>query len=387
MKARECRTLLKWLCMNKKLLVMLGISVVAACGIGAMVTLHNPTPISSTPASTVLEPVDDVSIRVAEPAYPAQIVFGGDFATGQGCAGHKSGGCDLFSADINFSGEVANVTRLTTMGGPDVFPAFSFDGATTYGTHYRSSSSGDIIWAAVDGSSTGTLIKNAIGAAPLPNGTSIVYTSSIGSKISMADFVSPTEVSNEREVSADGDYHEPHASSINSLVVMHRLFSAGRGSNTAQPVIFNPATSEIIALTTSNGSAHCFWDGEGLAAYCNNSEQFHGMFKIPLDGSGEDQPLTGVKAPNLQQMSEMDVDFVACKGVSYAYAAFCDVSHLIVTVGCALETNGVVDTTMSKLALLDISVTPPTVLPLGKNLEEAFGGPGISSHTVACRMK
>lgn len=372
--------------MNQKLVVMLGISMVAACGIGVMVTLHNPAPMTSAPGSTDQEPVGNASTPGTELVYPAQIVFGGDFATGDGCAAHKSGGCDLFSADINFAGQVANVTRLTTMGGPDTFPAFSFDGTTAYATHYRGAGRGDVIWAAVDGSATGTLIKDAIGAAPLPNGKSIAYTSVGELKISLADFVSSTAVSNERVVSTDGDYHEPHVNA-DGLVLMYQLFGTGRGSNTAQPVLFDSTTGEINALAPSNGSAHCFWDGEGLAVYCNNSELFRGMLKIPLDGSGEGEPITGVKAPNRQQMADLDPDFAACKGVSYAYATFCDATHLIATVGCELETDGVIDTTMSKLALLDISVTPPAVLPLGKNLEDAFDGPGISSHTVACRMK
>ena len=373
--------------MNKKIGVMLGISVVLACVIGVVVTMQHPTsPVSISASSPTTNAADDVSTSVTEVSYPAQIVFGGDFATGDGCAAHKSGGCDLFSANINFSGEVANVTRLTTTPAPETFPAFSADGLTAYATHYRGASSGDVIWAAVDGSGTGTLIKDAIGAAPLPEGKSIVYTSIGESKISMADFISPTEVSNQRAVSVDGDYHEPHANA-NGLVVMDRLFGAGRGSNTAQAVYFDPATGAVKDLTASNGSAHCFWDGEGVAAYCNNAELFRGMFRIPLDGSGQGKPLTGVKAPNRQQMADLDPDFAACKGVSYAYATFCDATHLITTVGCELETNGVVDTTMSKLALLDISIDPPTILPLGKNLADAFGGPGIASHTVACRMK
>lgn len=373
--------------MSKKLLVMLGVSVIAACGIGVMFALYSPTSTPTAKTETVTDEPGSAAESVTEPAYLAQIVFGGDFATGDGCAAHKSSGCDLYSADINFAGGVANVTRLTTTGAPDVFPAFSSDGSMAYATHYRGVSSGDVIWAAVDGSGTGVLIENAIGAAPLPDGKSIVYTESLGAKIAMADFISPTEIANERAVSADGDYHEPHASSINGLVVMHRLFGAGRGSNTAQPVLFNPTTGEITDLMPSNGSAHCFWDGEGSAVYCNNAELFRGIFKTPIDGSGEGQPLSGVKAPNRQQMSQMDADFAACKGVSYAYATFCDATHLIATVGCELETDGVTDTTMSKLALLDISVAPPTVLPLGKNLADAFGGPGIASHTVACRMK
>lgn len=57
---------------------------------------------------------------------------------------------------------------------------------------------------------------------------------------------------------------------------------------------------------------------------------------------------------------------------------------MIITVGCGVEVNGVVDTTMSKLGLVDFSTSPATLVPLGKSLAQAYGGVGSSSYTVAC---
>ncbi len=94
-----------------------------------------------------------------------------------------------------------------------------------------------------------------------------------------------------------------------------------------------------------------------------------------------------MKHPTVAQVAALDADFSVCKGVHYAYGTFCDATHLLVTIGCALEIDGVVDTTMSKLGLIDVSVPGSPLRVIGKGLAGAYAGTGSSSYTVDCFVR
>lgn len=327
-----------------------------------------------------VEPVDE---PVASPSNGARIVFSADFATGNGCAAHNAGGCDVYAADIDWEGAVSDVRRLTSIDDAETFPTFSADGSTAYANVVRGGKKWSIEWISLADATSGTLMANAASPTPLPDGDSLVYISLPGYTISMADFLAPTTIGNMREVSAEEGFHEPHAG-VTGQVVLFRLFDQGRGSNTAQVELFDPATGEVTDVTSSDGTAHCFWHGTGASVVCNNTELFRGLFTVAVAGDSAGASELLLRHPTVEQVAAVDEDFAECRGASYAYGTFCDGSRMIVTVGCGVETDGVVETTMSKLGLLDLSASTPTLVPLGKNLADAFGGPGSSSYTVDC---
>ncbi len=313
----------------------------------------------------------------------ARIVFAADFATGDGCATHNSGGCDLYAAEIDWEGNARDVRRVTSAKEAETFPVFSADGSTAYANVVYGGNKWNIEWASLEGAAMGTLIANAAGPAPLPNGDSLVYVTLPGYAISQANFASSSSVGSAHVVNAEEGFHEPHAS-VNGQVVFYRLFHQGKGSNTAQVVVFDPITGKTTSLSESDGTAHCFWNGTGTGTVCNNTGLYKGLFTIAASGPSLGESALLLRHPTVEQVAAVDPDFAECRGASYAYGTFCDESHMIVTVGCGVETDGVVDTTMSKLGLIDVSADEPTLIPLGKNLADAFGGPGSSSYTVDC---
>lgn len=307
----------------------------------------------------------------AETTESFRIVFAADFATGEGCATHETDGCDLYYAEIDSFATVKQIIRLTTTSEPEVFPVFSTDGLMVYANQTLGKEKNKITWAALDGNDQGTFQESAVGPAPLPDGR-LLYLSIPGFKITIDG----------QTVSENTNYHEPHVSA-NGQVIFYRLFNAGKGSNTAQVVMYDPITKVFTELTAQDGTAHCFWNGTGTAAVCNNTSLYRGLFNVPIDGSLSSLL---IEHPTVEEVAALDGDFSSCRSVHYAYGAFCDETHMVVTVGCALETDGVVDTTFSKLGLVDFSTPLPTLHMVGNNLADAFEGMGSSSYTVDCEL-
>ncbi len=326
----------------------------------------------------------DISDTPSSVEETVKIVFAADFATGEGCATHKSGGCDLYTAEIDMEGNVTDVQRLTNEADSEVFPVFSIDGETVYANRVADDGHTDIEWVSVEDGSSGILMKDAVGPAPLPDGNSLVYLSNPGFKITLADFLSPSSLDVPQIFEELAGYHEPH-SSAEGKVVFYRLFGQGRGSNTAMAAVFDAQTLEAQDLTSKDGTAHCFWNGTGTAIVCNNTDLYHGPFSIPLDSEPGDSYSLLLKHPSVSEISALDEDFGACKHISYTYGNFCDESHLLIGLNCDLEENGVTDTFMSKLALVDFSASPASVVVVGDKLAEAYGGEGVSSFSVDCQ--
>lgn len=319
-------------------------------------------------------------------AGKAKIVFAADFANGEGCTTHKGFGCDVYTADIGFDGSVENVLQRTSEDRIEAFPVFSTDGKTVYANRYGGKNGGDIEYVSLADGSIGILQTGALGPAVLPDGKTLVYVRASDSNVASASFVTATSLGDAKILTTDGDYHEPHASSTGA-VLFEKLSGAGRGSNTAQARALISSAGKMIDLTEADGTGHCFWNASGTKAMCNNSEKYRGIFAVPFDGEAAGSGSLFLSHPTVKQISGIDSDYESCLGVSYAYGTFCDDEHMIVSIGCATDTPTGRDTLMSKLGLIDLSTSPPTVYPLGKNLADAFGGPGISSNTVSCRME
>ena len=361
-------------------LAIIGVSVIIFWYFKSKMTVEQ-----SVSESTVSVPIASEVITSDSKTTGAKIVFAADFSTGTGCAAHKSGGCDIYSADIGWNGDVSNVRQLSSDRGVEAFPVFSADGSTVYANN-NSKGKSIIEWISYDGSSKGILIEDATSPAPLLDRNSLVYVALPDYQITTADFLTSTSLTNISTAGIVGEFHEPHTS-VTNKVVFTQLFNEGRGSNTAQVKMFDPATNQITSLTPSDGTAHCFWNGTGTSAVCSNAELFNGLFTVDASGSPTAVSKLLIRHPTSSQIAKVDDDFAQCRGASYAYGTFCDATHMIVTVGCGVETDGVVDTTMSKLGLLDMSSTKPELIPIGKYLADAFGGPGVSSYTVDCLVK
>ena len=343
---------------------------------------------SSAPVPSVSSsPITPTPVPIVESApAKAKIVFGADFAKGTGCSTHNSEGCDIYSAEIAMDGSVSAVKQLTTEDRVEAFPVFSADGTMMYTNRFKQAAIGDIEYVSLVDGKTGILQADALSPAPMPDGKTIGYINANGLNVMLGTFATPMSLVGAEALTTDGNYHETHASQSGNLI-MSKLFGAGRGSNTAQAKAFNVTTRTMIDLTESDGTAHCFWNWDGSGAMCNNSEKYRGILVIPFDGVTAGAGKTFVTPIAVKKMIAINSDFAACLNVNYAYGTFCDENHMIVTAGCETETPTGRDTLMSQLVLIDFSTSPQTVLPLGKNLSDSFGGPGIASHTVSCMME
>lgn len=316
----------------------------------------------------------------------ATITFSADFSNNNGCDGHSNRGCDIYTATIEFDGSVSNIVQYTSDDISETWPVFSTDGATIYANADQGVLRGNIEWVSLANQTHGVLQANARGTAPSPDGKSFFFIKLDGTSALMkADFVSATLLADAVQISSAGQkYGEPHMSPLGDIV-FHQLFDGGRGSNTAQGGVYRSSTGDFIHITEANGSAHCFWGFDGTSAYCNNVDVYPGILKIQFENGILGTPIGTIHHPRVADVAALDADYAACVNVQYAYGSFCDEDHLIVTLGCATRVDGVATTTMSKLALLDLSSGTPIYIPLGKNLAAAFGGPGSSSYTATCK--
>ncbi len=340
-----------------------------------------------TSAKPAAEPVaDGTNTPSTTKPKSAQIVFGADFSNNKGCDTHGNAGCDVFLADITLDGTVSTIKQLTSLDGSEVFPTFSTDAKTIYTNAWSTPKQANVEWIDVASGRSGVLQTGARGLAPLPDGKRAVYAPlAANSPLMMADLATPTTLANPVAITGPGDFNEPHASSLGDIV-FYELFGAGKGSNTAQPEIYQLSTGKIFNLE-QGGGAHCFWGFGGLAAYCNNLEIYQGIQKWSFINGVVGPAVGAVHHPKIAQAMAADADYADCKSASFAYGSFCDADHLVVTMGCGTKTTDGIATTMSKIVLLDLTQKPPTIIPLGKNLADAFGGPGGSSYTASCRMK
>ncbi|HCC83746.1 TPA: hypothetical protein DEP96_02770 [Candidatus Uhrbacteria bacterium] len=381
---------------HHRALIALGalITVAVICTFIWLIVLTTAQPDTEPVAEPVAEGTPTTSI-VTPPKTPipeatkpksAQIVFGADFSNNKGCDTHGNAGCDIFLANITLDGAVSTIKQLTSHDGSEVFPTFSADAKTVYTNAWSSPKQANVEWIDVASGKAGVLQTGARGLAPLLDGKRVVYAPlAANSPLMMAEFSSPTSLSNPTAITGNGDFNEPHASYLGDII-FYELFGAGKGSNSAQPKIYQVSTGKIIDINQA-GAAHCFWGYAGTTAYCNNVDFFPGIQSWSFVNGLVGQAVEAIRHPKPIAASKADADYAACKTTSFAYGAFCDATHLIVTMGCATETDNGLDTTMSKLALLDLTQKPPTIIPLGKNLADAFGGPGGSSYTASCRMK
>lgn len=349
----------------------------------------------TTPSITTTNPVVTTNDTLPDPdntpteapaVKTAQIVFGADFSNDQGCDTHGNNGCDVFLANITLEGEVTDIKQLTTEAGSEVFPVFSADGKTVYDNHWSNNKEANINWIDIANGTSGILQKGARGLAPLPDGSGAAYAPlAANSPLMLADFTSAHTLANARAITGPGDFNEPHASALGDII-FNELFGLGRGSNTSQPEIYELKTGKIIGLDQA-GAAHCFWGYGGLSAYCNNSEVFPGIQSWSFINGLIGPAVGAIRSPKPAAAKSADADYAVCKTTSFAYGSFCDEDHVIVTMGCSTETAEGLDTTMSKIVLLDLSEKVPVIIPLGKNLAEAFDGPGGSSYTASCRIQ
>lgn len=355
----------------------------AGCSAQTESTEEQTRPTPSSPTSPMV-PIAEPAVETA--LLKAKIVFAADFAKGTGCSTHSSKGCDIYVADIATDGSVSTVKQLTTEDRVEAFPVFSADGTMMYTNLFKKAASADIEYVSLVDGKTGILQTDALSPAPMPDGKTIGYVAANGLNVMLGTFASPTVLASSKALTTDGQYHETHASAKGDLV-MYKLFGTGRGSNTAQAKAIHIVTGAIIDITEADGAAHCFWNWDGSSAMCNNSEKYRGIFATPYDGITAGTGKTFVAPPSIQKFAAIDSDFAACLNVNYAYGTFCDEDHMIVTAGCETETPTGRDTLMSQLALIDLSTSPQTILPLGKNLSDSFGGPGLASYSVSCRME
>ncbi len=340
-----------------------------------------PVTVPATPS-----PGAQSSLNPDPSVIKAKIVFAADFAKGTGCSTHNSGGCDIYAADITMDGSVSAVKQLTTEDRVEAFPVFSADGTMMYSNRFKQGAIADIEYVTLADGTFGILQTDALSPAPMPDGKTIGYIAADGLNVMLGTFATSTSLAGTRALTTDGDYHETHASTKGDLV-MYRLFGAGRGSNTAQAKAIHVATGTVIDITAADGAAHCFWNWDGSSAMCNNSEKYRGIFATPYDGITAGIGKTFIAPLSIQKFIAIDSDFAECLNVNYAYGTFCDEDHMIVTAGCETETPTGRDTLMSQLALIDFSSGTSVTIPLGKNLADSFGGPGLASHSVSCRME
>lgn len=393
------------LSMNRQhiLLVITSIVILSIAGFLTVLIITRPTanvanprvtPNTSSPRTVPTSPVSPPPVVPSAPvpsqsSQSATITFSADFANNGGCEPHNSRGCDIYTANIKLDGTVSSVTRHTTVDGSEAFPVFSADGKTVYANKSEGKVKGSIEWIDLATSTLGTLQTSARGFAPLPDGKSAVFSSlNDPNVLMMANFASPTSLTNAQQISpADGaDYNEPHASPLGDIV-FEKLTGGGRGSNTAQAGIYRSSTKEFLNLTAADGTGHCFWGFGGTSGFCNNSEKYPGIFKVPFVNGIVGTPALAIHAPKKADVIAQDSDFAECKTIYFAYGASCDATHTIVTMGCEIsDADGTLSLSVSKLALVDISTTSSTIIPIGKNLAESFDGTGDSSYTVSCRM-
>lgn len=339
-------------------------------------------------AETVVNDGASTAVPEAVVEKKAKIVFAADFANNQGCDGHSNAGCDVYTASIDWSGEVSDVKQQTNNSSQENFPVFAVDGKTVYANADTDNKHGNIEWVTLADQKSGILVSQARGAAPLADGKQIVYVKLDGTlALMVADLATAWSIGTAQQISPTGQrYSEPHVSANGDLVFYQLAGGTDRGSNTAQGGAYLAKDKKFIELTAANGYAHCFWGFDGQTAYCNNLEQYPGISKIVINNGIAEAPVGAIHHPTVAEMTAVDSDYAQCATTQFAYGSFCDATHLLVTVGCGTKTTEGSDTTMSKLALLDLTTGTPKIVALGKNLAAAFGATGTSSYTGSCRL-
>ncbi len=342
-----------------------------------------PTELEETEEVEEIEEVVKVELPKSKGEI-ATVVVSSNMESRGDCHDHYTDGCDIFSAKVDLStGEVTNVKQLTDNDFADINPVLSLDGKMVYFT--QSTGSGDsVMGISVDGGEAELLVKEANNPFPSPDGKTLYFTLKKKSLLATLDLTDATAKVQELEKLIST--HESQVSR-SGIVGFYKTGGSGRGSKTAQAMMYIPSTGEIVEVSPADGTAHCFWNYDGSALYCNNAGGGSGgilSFSISEDFSvGESS--VAIKFPKFTDLESVDPQFDKdCINTAVFYGSFCDENQVMLTAGCYTKNmvDGEREQEFTQTMILDID--SGEYLPLGKNIVEAYGVPGGTTWEGSC---
>jgi len=343
------------------------------------------TPDSGADADTPADSDTSDTSDTAPPETGFWIGFAANFArSGSTCGDEPSGslggaGCDIFRAKLaadTFDVVSGSVEQMTTDAAAEVFPAISADG-TRILFHTLDTTTARTLWMVDADTATRTNL-----------GANLLYPDWIGAdRVAFTGFTAPkslrvgslavgaTSLTALADLTTVQPAQDANASADGRYVVFH---SPSSGSSPGVHVLdLTAATS--ASVTTATGYGHCTVSPSGSRVVCDNASG-SGLAAWTRSGSAWTGPTTVVNDPT--GLASLDADFSGCTLTSVDFPAFCDETHLAVSVSCVAPREGI---RFSKVFLADLGAGPTALHPLGGALAARFGGPGHTSWTPSCR--
>ncbi len=322
----------------------------------------------------------------SENAYSAvtHIAFAADFANGNGCtSAGNAAGCDIYTADVTKSGDVQNVTRLTSDDAGESAPAWHPTGSILYftsqiigaNTHIPAA----IHYIHIDTHTSGTLIERASHPTVLPSGDALIYSALPKHVLTQSTLSTSGDSILRSHILIDGgDRFEPTISGDGKMLVFHETSAENPGAS-----IYNIATKEMTNIANVEGTGHCGINRNGTFAVCDQKSG-GGLAGTKIVNGVPGKTSLAVADPKIPVISALDADYADCDLASVNFPSFFDDTTLLVTISCHQRSaEGLSDAIFSKLFLANIETN--TFIPLGKNLKNAYGGNGRDSYTAAAR--
>lgn len=329
-----------------------------------------------------LSPVDSVtSTHTVSTSEVVTVVVSSSLASKGDCHDHYTDGCDLFSAHVDLStGEVTDVKQLTSGGAGEIFPVLSRDGESVYYT--ESDENGDSAMViSIQGGEARVLLDDANRPFPTADGSQVYVNLTDGFFIASLDLLNPDAV--RQKIPGVTGAHEVHISP-QGLIAFYRLITGeSRGSGTAQAMLYLPSTEQTVEVSDADGTAHCFWNYDGSALFCNNRRN-GGILSYPVSKEGVvGESSVAISFPSVEALSEADSDFDEhCVETSVEYGSFCDATHVVLTAACLIQKDGELDQDFAQTVILDM--TSGEYSPLGASIAKAYGNSEGTTWTGTC---
>ena len=308
------------------------------------------------------------------------VVVSSNLESGGDCHDHYTDGCDLFTAQVDLStATVTDLKQITNNEVADISPVLSRDGQTVY---YTQSVDGrdSAMKISLNGGAATLLSAEATHPSPTSDESEVYFVLRKG--FTLAKFTGSVVEKIDEVTSA----HEVQVSP-SGLLAFYRTIKGGegRGSGTVQPMIYNPASGELIEVSEANGTAHCFWNYDGSLLYCNNRHD-GGIIAFPIatDGSAGAYSVA-IPFPKPSEMTQVDPRFDKdCIVTSVEYGSFCDDTHVLLSAACytADKVDGEQEQRFTEVVIYDTE--SGDFLPMGKNILESYGNTDAMTWTGAC---
>lgn len=334
------------------------------------------------------EPVNETEGLRTQESKIATVVFSSDMESGGECHDHYTEGCDIFSAEVDLStGAVTNIKQLTNDDFADIFPKVSQDGQSVFYT--KADGKDDLAMeVSVEGGTPRTLARGANHPFPSADGSQVYFTLTKGYFLAALNLLDSTAVFQKFDTLMST--HEPQVSPTGFIGFYRSTPGSGRGSNTSQAMVYIPSTGEIVEVSEADGTAHCFWNYDGSALYCNNAGvKDGGIFAFPISPEGEvGEREVAIRFPTVEVLEPLDAQFTdECIITSVAYGSFCDDTHVLLTAACytADQVDGEREQAYTQVVILDTE--SGEYLPVGKNLVEAYGSAEGTTWVGSCELQ